>query len=95
MTNSMQAIFALPRSPLDELPTAEPSRRLFLKIAGGSGAGLVLGLAPPLPGLATVAQAASGPRNYLTSGNLDKQSTGHYAGAAQREQRSFFQPQTL
>ena len=53
---SMNAIFALARSPLDGLAKTEPSRRMFLKIAGGSGAGLVLGLAPPLS--AGVAHAA-------------------------------------
>ena len=45
-------MFALPR----EIP--ETSRRGFLKIAGGAGAGLVLGLAAPLPGLAGAASAA-------------------------------------
>ena len=54
MSNStLQNMFALPR----EIP--ETSRRGFLKIAGGAGAGLVLGLAAPLPGLAGAASAAA------------------------------------
>lgn len=35
----------------------EASRRTFLKISGGAGAGLVLGLAGPMPGLGTPVQA--------------------------------------
>jgi isoquinoline 1-oxidoreductase subunit beta len=42
--SNLTDIFALDRSPLDALPAREPTRRSFIKIAGGSGAGLVLGL---------------------------------------------------
>ena len=55
MTSSLQNIFTPDSSPL-ALPLPETSRRAFLKIAGGSGAGLVLGLAP-LPDMGAAAQA--------------------------------------
>ena len=55
MTSSLQNIFTPDSSPL-ALPLPETSRRAFLKIAGGSGAGLVLGLAP-LQDMGAAAQA--------------------------------------
>ncbi len=55
---SLTNIFTPAVSPLDGLPAIEPSRRSFLKIAGGSGAGLVLGLAPTVAGLDTAAAAS-------------------------------------
>lgn len=51
---NLTGIFALP------VPKPEASRRGFLKISGGVGAGLILGLAAPLPKLGNVA-AAKGP----------------------------------
>lgn len=42
-------------------PKPEASRRTFLKLSGGAGAGLILGLAVPMPGLGPAANAASGP----------------------------------
>ena len=45
------------------LPSTEPaqaSRRGFLKISGGASAGLILGLAIPVPGLSTTAAAKEG-----------------------------------
>lgn len=50
----LTGIFALPGE------TPQASRRSFLKIAGGAGAGLVLGMAIPLRGVATSAIAAAG-----------------------------------
>ncbi len=52
MTSSTLArIFALPDQK------AEASRRTFLKLSAGAGAGLVLGLAAPLPKMGSVAHA--------------------------------------
>lgn len=56
LPNKLTGIFAM---PVPKLP--DESRRSFLKISGGVGAGLVLGLAAPLPKLGpTGARAASG-----------------------------------
>jgi len=42
-------------------PTAlAPSRRTFLKVAGGAGTGLMLGLAAPVPSLSSTAEAKAG-----------------------------------
>ena len=49
----LTGIFALPGE------TPQASRRSFLKIAGGAGAGLVLGMAIPLRGVSTSAVAAA------------------------------------
>ena len=49
----LTGIFALPGE------TPQASRRSFLKIAGGAGAGLVLGMAIPLRGVSTGAIAAA------------------------------------
>ena len=52
--SSLRNIFAMtPDKP-------EPSRRMFLKLSGGAGAGLALGLAGPVPGLELDAQAKEG-----------------------------------
>ena len=51
-TSTLQQIF----KPAPVTPP-EASRRTFLKISGGAGAGLVLGLAAPMPGVRTPAQA--------------------------------------
>ena len=67
--SDIRNIFALVENPL-EGKAGEPaamdngaSRRTFLKISGGAGAGLVLGLAMPVPmaGNATEAKAAGAP----------------------------------
>jgi isoquinoline 1-oxidoreductase beta subunit len=57
-SSTLQSIFKMTGSPLAPLPAVEPSRRSFLKIAGGTGAGLMLGLSAPL-GSGTSAQAAA------------------------------------
>jgi len=49
----MRSIFAMANAA-----PAEPSRRLFLKISGGAGAGLILGLAPSVGGGASNALAS-------------------------------------
>ena len=52
--SKLTGIFALP------VPKPTASRRGFLKISGGVGAGLILGLAAPLPkgaGIAATAEA--------------------------------------
>ena len=61
MASSMQAIFKFDPATLSpsEGKGGQPSRRMFLNLAVGGTAGLVLGLAPPV-GLGTVAQAAAG-----------------------------------
>lgn len=46
-------MFALPQQK------PEASRRAFLKLSGGAGAGLILGLAAPLPKLGATAEAAA------------------------------------
>jgi isoquinoline 1-oxidoreductase subunit beta len=63
--SSLTSIFTPDVSPLDALPTIEPSRRSFLKIAGGSGAGLVLGLGPTVVGFDAASAAA--PAGVLSS----------------------------
>ena len=50
----LTGIFALPPEP------PQASRRSFLKIASGAGAGLVIGMAMPVRGVATSASAAAG-----------------------------------
>ncbi len=58
-------IFAMP------LPAPPPaSRRNFLKISGGVGAGLVLGLAAPLSGLTTSAAAGGTAKGATAAGTL-------------------------
>lgn len=61
----LTGIFNLPRGVAD---APAPSRRSFLKISGGVGAGLILGLAAPLPrlgGSANAAAAELAPNPYL------------------------------
>ncbi len=50
-------MFALPSEA--PAPAGVSSRRMFLKLSGGAGAGLIIGLAAPVPGLNGSAQAAA------------------------------------
>ncbi len=62
-TSDLTGIFAMPEAAPALRP--EASRRLFLKISGGAGAGLILGLAAPLPGSVRSAKAAGGAGELL------------------------------